>query len=256
MLRKRSGTVEWLEFALLAQFPKLSHGVFLRHGGVSSSPFSSLNLLSGVKGDSVANVAENRKRVAKALNLNQLISSNHLHGNKLVFVQKEDNVPPCDGYLTNQTNKPLMVTHADCQAAIFYDPVKNGVAIVHAGWRGQVKQIYRETVLKMQHHFHSKVEDLFVGISPSLGPNNAEFKNYRTELPSEFWPFQIKPLYFDLWAIARWQLIECGILPHHIEIAMIDTYACPEDFFSYRRDKSADPEGRIGCHGTVANLIN
>src|SRR5262249_11397000 len=96
--------------------------------------------------------------------------------------------------------------------------------------------------------FGSRPEDLLVGISPSLGPHSAEFKNYRTEFPQELWGFQVRPEYFDLWALARHQCEECGILPQHIEIAEICTYANPEDYFSYRRD------GVTGRNATVAAL--
>ena len=130
-----------------------------------------------------------------------------------------------------------MIKHADCQAAIFYDPVHHAVSCVHAGWRGNVQNIYAHAIAFMAGKFHSQPADILVCISPSLGPHFSEFKNYKTEFPESFWPFQIRPNYFNLWEISRTQLQECGILPHHIEIASICTYANEQDFFSYRRDK-------------------
>ena len=141
-----------------------------------------------------------------------------------------------------------MMKHADCQAAIFYDPVHHALANVHSGWRGNVKNIYQTTILKMASVFGTKPQDLLVGISPSLGPQHAEFKNYKVEFPEHFWSFQVCPEYFDLWAIARHQLEEAGVLPYHIEIAGICTYANKEDCYSYRRDKVT------GRHATLAML--
>ena len=44
MIRKKAGEVEWLEFELFANEPKLAHGIFLRGGGVSKGPYASLNV--------------------------------------------------------------------------------------------------------------------------------------------------------------------------------------------------------------------
>jgi YfiH family protein len=129
-----------------------------------------------------------------------------------------------------------MITHADCQATIIYDPVVHVVANVHSGWRGSVQNIYQKTVdyLKQQHG--CKAENLLACIGPSLGPNSSEFINFKTELPETFLDFQVKPFYFDFWAISRWQLKCAGLLDHHIECAQIDTKQ-DSRFFSHRRDK-------------------
>lgn len=256
VIRKKKGSIEWLEFELFDAFPQIVHGVFLRHGGVSREPHYSLNI-SPTTGDDPQNVVENRKRISATLSLDHLITFGTVHGNHVdVLSEKKEEYANCDGLITVQKNCGILIPHADCQAAIFYDPVNHAIAGVHAGWRGQVKNIYREAVLKMSQAFGSKPADLLVGISPSLGPLNSEFKNFREELPEEFLPFQFKPTYFDLWALARHQLEECGILPRHIEIASIDTYAHPEDFFSYRREKATAGQKKItGSHGTVVGLI-
>lgn len=246
MIRKRAGDVEWLEFELFASEPKLVHGIFLRRGGISKGPYASLNV-GGRTEDEAANIEENRRRILDALGIKKYVSCRQVHSDGVAVVDEESQaIGDCDAMITQQTNLGLMILHADCQAAILYDPVHGALANVHSGWRGNVKNIYRAAIEKMAQAYGSKPQDLLVGISPSLGPHNAEFKNYRTELPPEFWEFQVRPEYFDLWAIARHQLEECGVLPHHIQIAEICTFANPQDYFSYRRDKI------IGSHATLA----
>ncbi len=237
MLRKKREGIEWLEFEHLADQPDLTHGIFLRHGGISNGPFGSLNA-GGSTGDHAENVSENRKRILQALNIEFYVSGTQVHGDGVIWVkEREQVVGECDALITSKAGIGLMIKHADCQAAIFYDPVNRALSNVHAGWRGNVKNVYRATVQKMQEAFGSKPQNLLVGISPSLGPNHAEFKNFKSEFPESFWDFQVRPFYFDLWAIARHQLQECGILAHHIEIAEICTYENQQDCFSYRRDK-------------------
>ena len=249
MIRKERNGVQWLEFELLAEKPNVVHGVFLRHGGVSSGPYGSLNVGGGT-GDDPAAIKENRRRVQSSLGLEQLVSIHQVHGNCVEFTRVPHfPIHPCDGVITDRQGLGLLIKHADCQAAIFYDPILKVVGNVHSGWRGNVHNIYHNMVLKMGEQCGCRPENLLVCVSPSLGPERSEFIHYRDELPESFWPFQIKPTYFDLWSIARMQLEEAGVLPSHIEIATLCTYEGRDDFFSYRRDKI------IGNNATVISLM-
>lgn len=235
MIRKERDGVRWLEFELLADQP-LIHGTFTRHGGCSTGPYASLNIGRSV-GDKPENVVENFARMEKALGISGLIAPRVVHGIEVVKVDQipaED--PIADGVSTNRSGLGLSISHADCQAAIFYDPVNHALANVHCGWRGNVQNIYQKCVEHMKHAYGSKAQDLLIGISPSLGPDSAQFINYRTELPEAFYAFQSTPLYFDFWAISEMQLCDAGVLKHHIQIAGIDTFA-DQDYFSYRREK-------------------
>ncbi len=243
MQRHKYEQIEWLEFELLADFPKVKHAVLLRQGGHSQGAFASLNLAFQI-GDDSEHVTSNFQLIQNQLKREipgwkQLVWSYACHGKALTHVQEDS--PPIltnfDGLITSSSHVTLMMKHADCQIALFYDPIHHACANVHAGWRGSVANIYKETVQHMQQTFGSHPADLLVCISPSLGPEEAEFIHYRTELPEEFWDFQIRPTYFDFWAISEFQLQALGILPHHIEIARLSTYANARDYFSYRRDK-------------------
>lgn len=247
MIRKKNGTLEWLEFELFADCPSLAHGIFLRHGGVSAGEFTSLNF-GGGQGDSIENITENKKRALSCLKLSSSYSMNQVHGKKIQDISSSKLCIEADAMITNQPGMGLLIQHADCQAAIFYDPIHQAIANVHCGWRGNVLNIYEGTVKAMKDRFGSQPADLLVGISPSLGPHASEFRNYRTELPDSFCEFQVKPLYFDLWEISRSQLQAAGVLARHIEIAEICTYQNREDFFSYRRVKAS------GRHATIAAI--
>lgn len=256
MIRRKSGNIEWLEFELLAREPGITHGVFLRSGGVSQETYGSLNVSNGI-GDSEDNVAENRRRILEILGIERLVLGWQVQGLHIEHVTGDmDRYMECDGLITSKKDLGLLIMHADCQAVILYDPVHRAVANIHAGWRGQFKNFYKKAIGEMVRLYGTKPEDLLVCISPSLGPQSAEFINYKTEVPQEFWDrFQVKPTYFDLWAIARHQLQQCGILPHHVEIAQIDTYANSADYFSFRREtKLGRTQNRTGNHGTVVAL--
>lgn len=250
MLRKEKNGIVWLEYESFLQFPNLKHGVFLRHGGNSTGKHSSLNLSYSVD-DQECVVRYNEQRVLSLLGLDtalrgKLCHGKHIHPVKDVSSKIETS---CDGLTTKIKNIGLLVTHADCQAAIFYDPITHSLAVVHSGWRGNVQNIYAETIGQMKAQFRASPENIHVGISPSLGPQSAEFIHYKTELPESFWTHQVKPNYFDFWEIGRMQLKQAGILADHIELAAICTYANPQDYFSYRREKVC------GRHATIAALL-
>lgn len=240
--------LQWMEFELLEAYPHVVHGMFLRHGGVSDGVHSSLNL-GGSCGDLPDRVTTNRELLRKAIQVQRLVFPNQVHGTNVERVTQKnlDRIPQADAIFTTERNIALAVTHADCQAAIFYDPVHEAIAAVHAGWRGLVQNIYARTLEAMRREIGTQPQNVIVCISPSLGPDHAEYKNYKQEFPQEFWRFQARPNYFNLWEIGKHQLLNLGIVENKIEVTEICTY-CDSDCFSHRRDKDT------GRHATVVAL--
>lgn len=228
----------------------LTGAFYNRHGGVSQAPFDSLNVSYGV-GDDAEQVDRNRTLVQEALDLRALASVCQVHGDRILTVGSPlTSVCEYDGYdalITNQPGIGLMIQQADCQAVVLYDPDCRVVANVHAGWRGSVARIILKTIQRMTAEFGVDPGRIRAAISPSLGPCCAEFVHFQTELPPEFHTFQVKPGYFDFWAISRLQLQEAGCLPEHIRTTGICT-RCDHSYFSYRR------EGRTGRCATVVAL--
>ena len=254
MQRKKFNQIEWLEFEILSDFPRVKHAVFLRHGGCSQDPYASLNTGFNL-GDPNEHVRKNLRHIQDQLkseipDWNHYVWSRGCHGKAIAHVtpQTPHGLIDFDGLITASTNTTLMMKHADCQIGLFYDPIHHAAANIHAGWRGSVANIYLEAIQKMQQTFGTDPSNLLVCISPSLGPDEAEFIHYRSEIPEEYWSFQVRATYFDFWAISEYQLQAAGILPHHIEIARLSTYANPLDFFSHRRDKIS------GRHATCITL--
>ncbi len=261
-------SLDWLEYNLLEQYPHVIHGSFGRSGGVSGasasaskpsrnnsaqaieSTLSSLNLGEGTS-DRMDRVQANREIVRKVLGIDKILFPRQLHGSSVqrITSRNQDVQPHADALYTTEKNIGLAVTHADCQGAIFYDPVHEAVGVAHCGWRGSVQNIYARLIDAMQREIGTKPHNLIVCVSPSLGSCCAEFVNYKQELPKDFWNFKgSKPLHFDLMEISRWQLSKSGVLDKNIEFASegsSDPYGeedsictkCNPTYFSYRRDK-------------------
>ncbi len=246
MIKRKNGSVEWLEFELFSNISNLCHKIYLNKGGTSRGCYRSLNL-GWYCGDKEEDVAQNRLLAG----CSHSVASKHVHGTTITEVNCLDKriVPECDALITSKPGICLMTTHADCQTALFYDPKNRAIANVHCGWRGNVENIYGKAVAVMAEKYGTKPQDLLVGVGPSLGPDHAEFIHFKKELPPSFWDFQTKNCHFNFWEIARMQLRQAGIPESQIEIAEICTYSDPENFFSYRRDK------KCGRHGTVIELL-
>lgn len=222
MLLKVSGGLSWLEFEILQKYPYIKHGVL-----VGSNDFYK--------------AFDSKKVIKELFGLKDLALGVQKHEDQIIKIDLFDQViqESSDALFTEKKELALGIFHADCQAALFFDPVKKVIANVHCGWRGNVLNILGKTVQTLRDTFESDPKELIVCISPSLGPDRSEFIHYLNELPSSFYPFMFKQNYFDLWSVSESQLLEAGVEKNHIEIAKMCTFENKEMFHSYRRDKSA-----------------
>lgn len=230
MKKHKNGCCEWLTFDLFDQLSGIRHASFLR--GSFDTPFD--------VSDRSETFEQSMNCIAKLMGVGykQIHWADQVHGIQIADVTKNDpHSRICDAMITAEKDTVLVIRHADCQAALFFDPIVGVIANVHAGWRGNVQNIYKETILYLHHKYGSHPKNLHVAISPSLGPNHAEFINYKEEFPPHLWRFRNENNHFNLWEIAQFQLLEMSVPPEQIEIAKLDTFEDEENFYSYRRDK-------------------
>ncbi len=234
----------FLTSRILSGVPGLVHGFFTRRGGVSGGPYESLNV-SWTNGDAPQSVRENLFRIKDMLGLDRLVSGRQVHGDRLNFIDEETLpgleslpplliAPPGDALATRIAGIGLLIKIADCQSVFLVDPGARVAANVHCGWRGSVKNILGKVVRTLATRCGCAPERMLAAVGPSLGPCCAEFRNFRDELPSSFLPYQVRPTYFDFWAITRDQLISAGMKTENIDILGRCTVCGTSDFFSYR----------------------
>lgn len=247
------------QFHLLQKFSdQIDHAVFSRHGGVSKKPYETLNVRYGI-GDSHEAVDQNRQIILGAFGFESpLVSANQTHGNNVQIIDDEflryhpdsQEIDDVDALVTNLSEVPLMIQVADCQAQLFFDPVKKVIAGVHAGWRGLAQNVSGAALDVMKSHYGCRAENILVGISPSLGPESAFFSNPEEELPDSFHPFVDQQKRVNLWEYSLRQLAQEGIHKQNIELARVCTQLDNgQNFFSFRRD-----HGITGRFGVVIAL--
>jgi hypothetical protein len=234
------------QFENLASAGGINHGVFTRNAGHSQPPYASLNVSYGI-GDEEKAVAGNRSLISGIMGAGEMIFIDQVHGCDIAVLgrdQKGNNNPKAtrpiiaDAVVTDRPENYLVIQVADCQSVMMYEPARQVVANVHSGWRGNIGNIIGRTVEAMRQQFGCHPDGILAGIGPSLGPCCAEFINYKTEIPKEFWRYKDPGDHFDFWAISSDQLLNAGVLAKNIASSQICTRCRTDEFFSYRAEKT------------------
>ena len=243
------GHLPLLALPHLAAQSGLVHAITTRAGGVSRPPHQSLNL-SRSGDDAPAAVAENRRRLQRALAPGRLVFSRQVHGAAVAALKQPVDacdfpvVGTADAIVTDQPGLLLTILVADCQAVMMFDPQRRVVANIHSGWRGSIANVIGATVAVMRRDFGCRPGDILAGTGPSLGPCCAEFRNYRREIPSSLWSYRVADHHFDFWRLSRDQLTAAGLAADRIGLGRICTRCHPERFYSYR---AGDKTGRFAA---------
>ena len=109
-----------------------------RRGGLSHSPYDSLNVGASV-GDDATAVVNNRSLVAGYLGAQGIALARQVHGRDVVHLRSiPDPVPDADAVITDIPGLPIGTQVADCVPILLADLAGGRVAAVHAGWRGVV----------------------------------------------------------------------------------------------------------------------
>ena len=173
----------------------------------------------------------------------QVINIRQVHGDHVISVGGEDlrgrnALPEADGIITNAVGVPIAVRTADCLPVFIFDPQKNCVGLVHAGWRGSEKQIALQAVKLMREQWACAPEDLRVVWGPAIRSCcyevGQEFKNFFPQETAE----RNGKIFLDLVLVNRNQLLRYGVKPKNIFDSRSCT-CCDPAYFSYRREGQA-----------------
>jgi YfiH family protein len=245
MLTTQNG-VSFYQFKNLAACSGIEHRIFTRNSGFSQPPFASLNVGFGI-GDTQKNVSKNRGIISRFMGADRLVFVRQIHGCEIAVLSRDSEqrgIPPAgravtaDAMVTDIFERNLVIQVADCQAVLLYEPARRVIANIHCGWRGNVQNIIGRTVGVMEQHFGCRPGRIQAGIGPSLGPCCAEFINYRSEIPMEFWRYKGLNEHFDFWSLSRDQLKRAGVAEINIESSGICTRCHTDEFFSYRAQRT------------------
>ncbi|MEP3892067.1 MAG: peptidoglycan editing factor PgeF [Hellea sp.] len=219
-----------------------THGFFGRQGGVSKDQYESLNIGQGSH-DLAANVTKNREIVASSLGTTQpnLMSLSQIHSTDVLIVDAPFSAhpPKADGLVTKTTGLAISALSADCGPVLFCDPAARIIGACHAGWRGALAGVTKETIRAME-SIGAKRENIHAVLGPCISQDSYEVgHDFRDTFAAENEAhdrfFKLGPNrkpQFDLKRFILAMLRKDGLT--HIEALPDCTYAQPEDYFSYR----------------------
>jgi len=226
---------------LIGKYKNISHGFFNKLGGYSDGIYASLNCGTGSK-DKKRNVNKNLKKVCKKIKCSKtkLVLLNQIHSNRVISIKKISKKKPTgDALITSKSKYALGILTADCAPVFIFDPEKNIISAIHAGWKGAYKKIIYKTLYKLKKS-GSNIEDLIAVIGPCISKHNYEVKKdflkkfiKQNKKNRRFFTFYKKKIFFSLNEYIRDQLKYMGV--KNIETINKDTYLDNNNFFSSRR---------------------
>lgn len=208
----------------------------LRTGGVSRGPYTSLNPALHV-GDDREAVMQNRRLIRDRLALpSEPVWLEQIHGNKVVKAGPMSGVPQADASYTGEPGVVCAVLTADCLPLLLCSMDGVLVAAVHAGWRGLLDGVIRNTVAALDR------TDLLAWLGPAIGPDRFEvgeevraaFMQKSSAFAEAFKPQANGKWLADIYRLARIDLNMLGVT--NIYGGRFCTVTEQDRFYSYRRD--------------------
>jgi YfiH family protein len=244
-----------------------------RAGGVSASPFDSMNLGDHV-GDLPGRVAENRALLQRVTGA-RTVFLNQVHGCKVLELDAA--IPDgqtADACVTLQRQVACTVMVADCLPVLLSTADGGVVAAAHAGWRGLagdsngrgvLESVYASFKALAQAGLRKYAIEKIAWLGPCIGPTAFEVGPevkiaFEAVLPGAGRLFaesgESGKYFADLAGLARLRLQELGITQIYGNDGSAPwcTVRNPSRFFSHRRDAGVPGNG-FGTTGRMAACI-
>jgi hypothetical protein len=201
-------------------------------------------------------------RLKEVMKIERLVFPHQVHEATGLFIATHEQAKStrsftleADYLITNSAYIGLGVMTADCLPVVLYDSFHQAIAVIHAGWRGSVKNIVLKAFDAMQQQFGTKPENLTVFFGPSAKVCCYEIGEDLLESLEDFDLIdrvvqrRDTKLFFDLPKYNQLLLEAVGVKPSSFQVQYNICTICDHSFCSYRRQNTA-----AGRQMTVACL--
>jgi len=242
----------------LIKLKRIKHCFFSKKNGFSKGLYKSLNCGRG-SNDNKKNILKNLNYVAKKMSIknDKLILMNQTHSTKVIEVKKNNYKKKInsDAIITKIKGLALGVVTADCVPIIIYD-VKNEIAgCIHAGWKGALFGVIKNTVNKIKKiNLNNRIH---ASIGPCIGARSYEvdlifykkFLNKSKKNKKYFYYKNKNKKLFNLRKFVADKLVELNVKIDHVNY---DTFKEKNNFFSYRRSTKLKQNDYGRCISVVS----
>jgi YfiH family protein len=247
----------------LNNFNNIKHCFFSRENGFSKGIYSSMNCGLG-SNDNKKIVEKNLRIVSTKMGVKRkdLILMNQTHSNKVVIINQNNidkKIINSDAIITNIKGMALGVLTADCVPLILYDKTNNIIACVHAGWKGAITGIIKNTIEKIYEIKNSN--EIIAAIGPCIGKKSYEvdlefYKSFMKETKKNeifFISKKNEKFNFNIRGYVKNKLNESGV--NNIDNIEFDTFEENDKFYSYRRSIKLGEADYGRCISTICLKI-
>ena len=156
-----------------------------RKGGYSEGPYGQFNI-NCYCGDEPTAIQKNRAALCELLGIDdsRLLMPHQVHQTKVAVIDEAYLKRPhtdclqllegVDALMTDVRGVCIGVSTADCIPVLLYDEEHHAVCAVHAGWRGTVKRIVQQAVLRMADTYGTRPASLVAQIGPGISLDSFE----------------------------------------------------------------------------------
>lgn len=257
------GVAVWTDHALAKTGIRIAFTE--RTGGVSRSPYDSLNLAAHV-GDDAQAVDANRTLLLESLALGdlrtRLVTAEQVHGERVALVGDTDagagaftqGVPPIagtDALMTAEVALPLLMLYADCVPVVLVAAAgRRALCVVHAGWRGALADLPGRAAAELASFAGCDTAELRAYIGPHIGTCCYDVGDeILSQFCNTFDTIGAVDGRLDLAAAVREGLAREGVRSTRIAEVGSCTRDHTDRFFSYR---AAPVTGRHGALAVIA----
>jgi YfiH family protein len=222
---------------IFMKYPEIVFGFSTKQGGISPPPYY-LNLSASV-GDEISNVNRNRDIFFNELGFDASDVSlmKQVHSSNVEYTGSPQLVMDSDAIFTDKKNIYLAVSVADCIPVFLFEPEREIIAVIHAGWKGTSEKIVEKCIDKMVEECKVDPAKLIAYIGPGISQENYEVG----EEVGKFFNDDVKKsgngkYYIDLKKENVNQLLSKGVKEENIEVSPYCTFKDEELFHSHRRE--------------------
>ncbi len=247
-----------ITFPIFEDHPELFCGFSTRIGGFSKNRYSTMNM-GLTSGDHINTVKRNRKQWFGSFKIdeNKLAIPKQTHSAFVKKATKPGIYEDTDGLYTDNHETILSVQTADCLPVFLYEPNKEILAIVHAGWQGSLKCIIINTLGNLENDYAIQPSKLKIAIGPGIQSTCFEVReDVYSKFPQDFLSKHVdsEKRYLDLQSFIKNQFISRGVFENNIYIDSTCTHCDKQRYYSYRRDKNHS--GRMMGIISFKNALN
>ena len=242
----KNENIRYMQFKKLLDYKNIKHCFTLKPLDVGSNDtYKEIKDIANKNYNDICNLLK--------LDSNNIVRPYQTHTNNVKKISGEVGIFPqelkdIDGLITQENNKILSLTFADCTPIYLYDKEKNIIGNIHSGWQGTIKKIAKSAIIKMKKEFNSNPKDIICVIGPTIRKCHFEVQedvknefyntfNYMKDIDKiiEF-NKHTNSYFIDTVEINKELLKEDGILDENIVDSGICTYCNSNIIHSYRKE--------------------